>query len=80
MEKGDRFVWLYMESDHRFGERCEVIAVRGDKVDYKFIDHPKWSTATMPLSWTKSEKNYSPEEILDIRGRERKRRIRMWRV
>lgn len=80
MEKGDRFVWLYMESDHRFGERCEVIAVRGDKIDFKFVDRPKWGSGTMPLDWAVPKKEYSEQQILEIRGRWKKRRIRMWRV
>ena len=73
IKAGDRFIWLHSENDHRFGETCEVVAVRGDKVDYKFVNRPTWKEATMPLSWV-NEKDYSQEEILEVRMRNKKRR------
>lgn len=74
MKPGDRFVWLHSESDHRFGEECEIIAIRGDKVDFKYVNRPKWRKATMPLEWV-NEKSYSPEEISAIRKLHRQRRF-----
>ncbi len=75
MTKGDRFVWLHSETDHRFGEKCEVVAVMGDKVLYRFVDHPNWGEAIMPLDWVKAKKDYSPEEIEAIRKRRKRRRV-----
>jgi len=74
VKKGDKFIWLHSESDFRFGLECEVIEVRGSVVDYKFVGKD-WSMATMPLDWTKSEKQYSPEEISAIRKGQRRRRF-----
>jgi len=74
VKKGDKFTWLARESDSRFGLECEVIEVRGSVVDYKFVGKD-WSMATMPLDWTKSEKQYSPEEISAIRKGQRRRRF-----
>jgi hypothetical protein len=76
MKKGDQFLWLHRESDPHFGERCEVIQIRETLVDYKFIDHPNWKTATMPLSWIEPKK-YTEEQIKAIRMREKKRRRRV---
>ncbi len=75
MEKGDKFTWLHSESDHRFGLECEVLEVRETIVDYKFVDHPKWSSGTMPIEWTTSEKKYSPEKISEIRKGQRRQRL-----
>jgi len=74
VKNGDKFTWLRSESDSRFGLECEVIEVRGSVVDYKFVGKD-WSMATMPLDWTKSEKQYSPEEISAIRKGQRRRRF-----
>lgn len=76
MNKGDRFTWLHSETDHRFGEKCEVVAVRGDKIDYKFIDRPNWREATMPLDWAAAKKEYSEQQIAEIQKREKERRRR----
>lgn len=74
MKKGDRFTWTHSESDHRFGEECEIVAIRGDKIDFKYVNRPTWREATMPLDWV-NEKSYSPEEILAIRKRCKRRRF-----
>jgi len=74
VKNGDKFTWLRSESDSRFGLECEVIEVRGSVVDYKFVGKD-WSMATMPLDWTKSGKQYSPEEISAIRKEQRRRRF-----
>lgn len=74
MNKGDRFIWLHSESDSRFGFECEVVGVRGDKLDYKFVGKT-WEVATMPIEWAKSEKNYSNEEISAIQKRRKRRRF-----
>lgn len=71
---GDKFIWLHSESDHRFGEACEVIAVRGNKVDFKYINRPNWREATMPLDWVFG-KDYSQEEISAIRKRHKRHRF-----
>jgi len=74
MKKGDKFTWLHSESDHRFGLECEVLEVRGTLVDYKFVGK-NWSSGTMPLKWTESEKHYSPEKISAIRKGQRRQRL-----
>jgi hypothetical protein len=79
MKQGDQFIWLHRESDAHFGERCEIIQIRDTLVDYKFIDHPNWKTATMPLSWIEPKK-YTEEQIKAIRMRQRRRRWRALRV
>jgi hypothetical protein len=74
MKPGDRFIWLHRESDNSFGEECEVVAIRGDKVDFSYVNRPNWRSGTMPLDWV-NEKNYSPEEISEIRKRHKSRRF-----
>lgn len=74
MKKGDKFTWLCLEADHRFGLECEVTDVRGDKVDYKFVGK-NWSSATMPLAWVVPKRHYSPEEISAIRKGQKRRRL-----
>ena len=74
MTIGDKFTWLHSESDHRFGLKCEVVAVRGDVVDYKFVGK-EWGESTMPLDWVQSEKKYSQEEISAIRKAHKRRRF-----
>lgn len=74
MTAGDKFTWLHSENDHRFGEECEVIGVRGDKLDFRYVNRPTWKTATMPVEWAKAKKDYSTEEISAIR------KLKKWRV
>jgi len=74
MKTGDRFTWLRLESDHRFGLECEVVLIRVDKLDYQFVGKD-WGVCTMPLEWAQSEKKYSPEEISAIRKRQKRRRV-----
>ncbi len=74
MKKGDKFTWLHSESDHRFGLECEVLEVRGNLVDYKFVGKD-WSSGTMPLDWAVPKKHYSPEEISAIRKGQKRRRF-----
>lgn len=75
MKKGDTFTWLVSESDVRFGEKCEVLAVWGDKIDFKFVERPAWRTVIMPMDWVIPKKHYSPEEISAIQKRQGRRRF-----
>lgn len=74
MKKGDKFIWLHSESDHRFGLECEVVAIRKDKLDYRFVGK-EWGVFTMPLDWAVPKKTYSNEKISAIRKGQRRRRV-----
>lgn len=74
LQKGDRLLWLYSESDNKFGETIEVIKAVGDKVDYFFPDRPTWRTCLSPAYMVLPRKAYSLEEISQIRDRESRNR------
>jgi hypothetical protein len=77
LERGDKLLWLYRESDSKFGEAIEVIKVTGEKVDYHFPDHPTWKTCLSPVEMILPRKPYTLEDISRIKQSEKKTRRRV---
>lgn len=74
LKKGDKLLWLYSESDNRFGEEIEVIRVDGSKADYHFPGHPNWKVCLSPVDMILPRKPYTLEDISRIKTREKKNR------